>query len=105
MPEAIKFEYLRKLQSAEAVADGVWREVMRWDSFARDVVGGQLNAFATGLKSQRHSTHSQTNADHELSAEYVTDSPDDALFLFFTDKQLTWLATVPNPQYPISNTL
>ena len=166
MPEAINFEDLRILQSAEAIADGIWREVMRWDSFARDVVGGQLaraadsiganiaeafgrfhygeklqflyyargslfetkywlnralgrdlmsstqvqdyssqltslarqlNAFATGLKSQRHGTRSQTKAVHELSAEYVTDSPDDALFLLFTDKELAWLATVPNP--------
>ena len=166
MAEAIKFEDLRILQSAEVIADGIWREVVQWDLFARDAVGGQLaraadsiganiaeafgrfhygeklqflyyargslfetkywlnralgrdlmsstlvqdyasqltslarqlNAFATGLKSQRHSTRSQTQAVHELSAQYVTDSPDDALFLLFTDKELAWLATVPNP--------
>ena len=39
---ALKFEELRVLQDAEGVADGIWREVVRWDSFAREVVGGQL---------------------------------------------------------------
>jgi four helix bundle protein len=39
---AMKFEELRVLQAAEAVADGIWRQVVRWDPFARDVVGGQL---------------------------------------------------------------
>ena len=104
MPEAIKFEDLRILQSAEAIADGIWREVVQWDSFqVQDYasqltsLARQLNAFATGLKSQRHGTRSQSKAVHELSAEYVTDSPDDALFLLFTDKELAWLATVPNP--------
>jgi len=40
--EAIKFEELRVLQAAEAIADGIWRQVVRWDPFAREVVGGQL---------------------------------------------------------------
>lgn len=39
---ALKFEELRVLQAAEAVADGIWRQVVRWDPFAREVVGGQL---------------------------------------------------------------
>ena len=39
---SLKFEELRVLQAAEAVADGVWRRVVRWDAFARDVVGKQL---------------------------------------------------------------
>ncbi len=39
---ALTFEELRVLQAAEAVADGIWRQVVRWDTFARDVVGKQL---------------------------------------------------------------
>jgi four helix bundle protein len=39
---ALKLEELRVLQAAEAVADGIWRRVARWDAFARDVVGKQL---------------------------------------------------------------
>ena len=38
----LKFEELRVLQAAEAVADGIWRQVVRWDPFAREVVGGQM---------------------------------------------------------------
>lgn len=49
MTEAMKFEELRVLQAAEAVADGIWREVVRWDSFARDVVGGQLARAADSI--------------------------------------------------------
>jgi four helix bundle protein len=39
---ALKFEELRVLQAADGVADGIWRQVVRWDPFARDVVGEQL---------------------------------------------------------------
>jgi four helix bundle protein len=35
-------EDLRVLQDAEAIADGVWQQVVAWEPFARDVVGGQL---------------------------------------------------------------
>ena len=38
----IELEDLRVLQSAESVADEVWKFVVSWDKFARDVVGGQL---------------------------------------------------------------
>jgi len=38
----LKFEELEVLRTAEAVADGIWRRVVRWKPFARDVVGGQL---------------------------------------------------------------
>lgn len=39
---ALKFEELRVLQAAEAVADGIWRQVVRWEAFARDTVGKQM---------------------------------------------------------------
>jgi len=38
----LKFEELRVLQAAEGVADGIWRQVVQWNPFAREVVGGQL---------------------------------------------------------------
>lgn len=38
----LKFEELRVLKAAEAVADGIWRLAVKWDPFARDVVGKQL---------------------------------------------------------------
>lgn len=36
------FETLRVLKAAEEIADAVWKQVVRWDDFARDVVGKQL---------------------------------------------------------------
>jgi four helix bundle protein len=39
---AVLFEELRVLKSAETIADSVWRHVVHWDVFAKDVVGKQL---------------------------------------------------------------
>ncbi len=39
---AMRFEELRVLQAAEAIADDIWQQVIHWDPFARDVVGKQL---------------------------------------------------------------
>jgi len=173
MAEALRFEDLRVLQAAEVFADDIWREVVRWDSFAREVVGGQLaraadsiganiaeafgrfhygeklqflyyargslfetkywlnraltrglmppakvqhyaaqltdqarqlNAFATSLKTQRHSSHSPSKSIRESAEDYTFDSLDIIPLPLFSEEQLTWLATGPNTQYPIPNT-
>ena len=39
---ATSFEELRVLHEAEAIADEIWQEVIGWESFAREVVGGQM---------------------------------------------------------------
>ncbi len=36
------FEELRVLKAAEEIADSIWKDMIRWDKFARDVVGKQL---------------------------------------------------------------
>ncbi len=36
------FEELRVLKAAEEIADSIWRQVIQWDEFPRDVVGKQL---------------------------------------------------------------
>lgn len=38
----LKFEELEVLRAAEGIADGIWRRVVLWDPFARNVVGEQL---------------------------------------------------------------
>ena len=38
----LKIEDLRVLKSAEAIADGIWREVSQWDAFSKNVVGSQF---------------------------------------------------------------
>jgi len=45
----VGLEDLRVLQDAEAIADGIWRQVIEWDPFARDVVGGQLARAADSI--------------------------------------------------------
>ncbi len=42
-------EDLRVLRDAEAIADGIWRQVVGWEPFARDVVGGQLARTADSI--------------------------------------------------------
>ncbi|PKO22439.1 MAG: hypothetical protein CVU38_09435 [Chloroflexi bacterium HGW-Chloroflexi-1] len=49
MAEPMKFEELRVLQAAEAVADGIWRQVVRWKPFERDTVGSQLARAADSI--------------------------------------------------------
>ncbi len=39
---ATPFEDLRVLRSVETIADTIWRIVVNWDEFAREVVGKQL---------------------------------------------------------------
>lgn len=39
---ATSFEDLRILQSAEGCADKIWKQVVHWEEFARDVVGKQM---------------------------------------------------------------
>jgi four helix bundle protein len=39
---ATSLEELRVLQIAESVADEIWKQIVIWDRFARDVVGTQL---------------------------------------------------------------
>ncbi len=39
---ATSFDDLKVLRDAEAVADEIWQQVVGWDLFAREVVGGQL---------------------------------------------------------------
>jgi four helix bundle protein len=46
---ALKFEELRVLQAAESVADGIWRQVVRWDAFAKDTVGKQMARAADSI--------------------------------------------------------
>jgi len=39
---ATELEDLRVLKTAEQIADAVWKQVVQWDEFAKDVVGKQM---------------------------------------------------------------
>ncbi len=46
---ALKFEELKILQKAEDVTDGIWKQVIHWDPFIRDVIGKQLASAADSI--------------------------------------------------------
>ena len=46
---ALKFGELKILKAAEEVADGIWKQVIQWDPFVRDVVGKQLTTAADSI--------------------------------------------------------
>ncbi|MCB8943020.1 MAG: four helix bundle protein [Ardenticatenaceae bacterium] len=39
---ATELDDLKVLQDVEQIADAIWADVLRWDSFAKDVVGKQM---------------------------------------------------------------
>ncbi len=45
----LKFEELEVLRKAEGIADSIWRDVVRWEPFASEVVGGQLARAADSI--------------------------------------------------------
>lgn len=45
----LRFEDLKVLQAAETIADCIWKQVVRWDPFVRDTVGGQLAKAADSI--------------------------------------------------------
>lgn len=46
---ATELEDVKVLQLAESIADEVWKKVLQWDTFAKDVVGGQLARVADSI--------------------------------------------------------
>lgn len=74
------FDDLRALKSAEEIADSIWKRVVQWDEFAKDVVGKQITrsadsiganiADAKGLKTVR-SENSNKKVVRESSSEYI----------------------------------
>jgi len=46
---ATTFEDLRILRAAEEIADEIWKQVVGWDDFARDVVGKQIARAADSI--------------------------------------------------------
>ena len=43
------FEDLQVLKAAEAIADSIWKRVVRWDDFAKDVLGKQITRSADSI--------------------------------------------------------
>ncbi len=43
------FEDLQVLKAAEAIADSIWKRVVGWDDFAKDVLGKQITRSADSI--------------------------------------------------------
>lgn len=43
------FEDLQVLKAAEAIADSIWKKVVGWDDFAKDVLGKQITRSADSI--------------------------------------------------------
>ena len=43
------FEDLQVLKVAEAIADSIWKKVIQWDEFAKDVLGKQITRSADSI--------------------------------------------------------
>jgi four helix bundle protein len=43
------FEDLQVLKAAEAIADSIWKKVVEWNEFAKDVIGKQITRSADSI--------------------------------------------------------
>ena len=66
------FEDLRVLKSAEEVADTIWKIVVRWDEFAKDVVGKQMARSADSVGANIAESFGRFNFGEKLQFLYYS---------------------------------
>src|SRR5690349_14889612 len=108
---ATALEELRVLQLAESVADAVWKQILLWDTFARDVVGSQLARAADSIGANIAEAFGRFNYGEKVQFLYYARGSlfetkywlnraktRDLISLdLFTDTDLEWLTAVPDP--------
>jgi four helix bundle protein len=67
---ATSFEDLRTLKAAEESADKIWKQVVQWDEFARDVVGKQMAKAADSLGANIAESFGRFNFGEKLQFLY-----------------------------------
>lgn len=67
---ATSFEDLRILRAAEEGADKIWKQVVQWDEFARDVVGKQMARAADSLGANIAESFGRFNFGEKLQFLY-----------------------------------
>ena len=66
------FEDLRVLKSAEEIADSVWKNVVQWDEFAKDVVGKQMARSADSVGANIAESFGRFNFGEKLQFLYYS---------------------------------
>jgi four helix bundle protein len=66
------FEDLRVLKSAEEIADAVWKIVVQWDEFAKDVVGKQMARSADSVGANIAESYGRFNFGEKLQFLYYS---------------------------------
>lgn len=69
---AATFEDLRVLKSAEDIADSVWKVVVQWDEFAKDVVGKQISRSADSIGANIAESFGRFNFGEKLQFLYYS---------------------------------
>ena len=66
------FEDLRVLKSAEEIADSIWKIVVQWDEFAKDVVGKQMARSADSIGANIAESFGRFNFGKKLQFLYYS---------------------------------
>lgn len=66
------FEDLRVLKSAEEIADSIWKRVVQWDEFAKDVVGKQMARSADSIGANIAESFGRYNFGEKLQFLYYS---------------------------------
>jgi len=66
------FEDLRVLKSAEEIADSLWKTIVQWDEFAKDVVGKQMARSADSVGANIAESFGRFNFGEKLQFLYYS---------------------------------
>jgi four helix bundle protein len=66
------FDDLQVLKSAEAIADSIWKRVVEWDQFAKDVVGKQIARSADSIGANIAESFGRYNFGEKLQFLYYS---------------------------------
>ena len=69
---ATELEDLKILQNAEDIADAVWKRVVQWDQFARDVVGKQIARATDSIGANIAESYGRFNYGEKLQFLYYS---------------------------------
>ena len=69
---ATELEDLKILQNAEEIADAVWKRVVQWDEFAKDVVGKQMARATDSIGANIAESYGRYNFGEKLQFLYYS---------------------------------